>query len=87
MQVEKYIFCLNKYGISTEDNNKITEDTKIKVANPRGLIIMGRSDKFSDDQKTDFEIIKRKYKHITDIMTYDDLLNRLKVIIEQLKHN
>ena len=87
MQVEKYIFCLNKYGISTEDNNKITEDTKIKVANPRGLIIMGRSDKFSDDQKTDFEIIKRKYKHITDIITYDDLLNRLKVIIEQLKHN
>ena len=87
MQVEKYVFCLNKYGISTEDNNKFTEDIKIKIANPRGLIIMGRSNNFSDEQKEDFEIIKRKYKHIADIITYDDLLNRLSVIIKHLKHN
>lgn len=85
MQVEKYIYCLNKSGINKDYNKQIPQNIDIKIANPRGFIIMGRS--ITNEQKEDFEIIKRKYKHIADIITYDDLLNRLKVIIEQLKHN
>jgi hypothetical protein len=52
------------------------------------MIIMGREINLSPSQKRDFEVIKRKYKNIVDIITYDDLLGRLSVTIEQLqKHN
>ena len=61
------------------------DDFKIKITNPSGIIIMGRDDKLSDIQRDDFEVIKRKYKNIIDIITYDDLLKRLKFTIEQLK--
>lgn len=45
---------------------------------------MGRSNNLSRDQLFDLEIIKRQHKNIVDIMTYDDLLERLKNIIDQL---
>lgn len=32
-----------------------------------------------------FEVIKRKYANMMDIMTYDDLLRRLKRIIASLR--
>lgn len=37
------------------------------------------------NKKKDFELIKRQYKHITDIMTYDDLVIRLENIVNSLK--
>ncbi len=91
MQVEKYIFYLNKCGKKGE--NKLTEKykeilpsgLKIKITNPNGIIIMGRDNKLSSIQKQDFEIVKRKYKNIIDIMTYDDLLRRLQFIIAKFK--
>jgi hypothetical protein len=33
-------------------------------------------------QMADFEVIKRKYKNVLDIITYDDLLERLRRIVE-----
>ena len=36
-------------------------------------------------EKRDFELIKRQYKNVADIMTYDDLLSRLQNIIDALK--
>ena len=41
---------------------------------------MGREDRLTEDQKKDFEIIKRKYKNVIDILTYDDLLRRLHIL-------
>lgn len=32
----------------------------------------------------DFELIRRQYKHIAEIMTYDDLLQRIDNIIAAL---
>jgi hypothetical protein len=87
MQVEKYIFHLNKWGVAGEKqiNNKrkheLPNDMVIRVTNPKALIILGRDRDFADDQKFDFEIIKRKFANIIDIMTYDDLLRRLDNII------
>ena len=49
------------------------------------MIILGRDHNFAADQKFDFEIIKRKYANIVDIMTYDDLLQRLENIIAKFK--
>ena len=90
IQLEKYIQALTKWG--TEGEKKLTQtlrgkglsqDVVLKVSSPRGIVIMGRDvDALPDDSKYDFEIIKRQYKNIFDIITYDDLLRRLKNIIK-----
>jgi hypothetical protein len=89
MQIEKYIFHLTKGGKRAEEvinkyfHDKITSSLKIKIINPTGIIILGRDSSINNKQMNDFEIIKRKYKNIIDIITYDDLLLRLKRIIEK----
>jgi len=89
-QIEKYTFCLNSNSIAKEDvikklSQKTPEYIKINVLNPQGILLLGRSNLFNEQQKNDFEIIKRQYKHVVDIMTYDDLLLRIKNILESLK--
>lgn len=90
MQVEKYIFHLNKWGLEGErailNKRKAELPTgfEIKITNPKAMIILGRDSDFADDQKFDFEIIKRKYANVVDIMTYDDLLRRLDNIISMI---
>lgn len=87
MQIEKYIYNLNRWGERGEE--KLTEkykselptDLKIKIINPSGIIIMGREIGLTSNQKNDLEIIKRKYKNVIDLITYDDLIKRLKNII------
>ncbi|WHF50990.1 DUF4263 domain-containing protein [Chryseobacterium gotjawalense] len=91
MQIEKYIYYLNKTGIAGE--RKLTEKYKeqlpdnleIKITNPNGMIIMGRDINLTMEQLADFEIIKRKYKNVIDIFTYDDLLRRMEIMIKQLR--
>lgn len=89
MQIEKYIFYLNKWGRKGEEKltncykDSISEGFEIKVTNPSGIIIMGRNNEMSIEQKQDFEVIKRKYKNVIDIITYDDLLQRLEFTIER----
>jgi len=46
---------------------------------------MGDARGFSISQKRDFELIKRQYKNVLEIITYDDLLTRLDNMIEALK--
>ena len=91
MQIEKYIFYLNKWGkkgeerLTDEFKEKIPQNFNIQITNPSGIIIMGREIGLSKEQLLDFEVIKRKYKNVVDIITYDDLLNRLRLMIEKLK--
>lgn len=83
MQVEKYVLYLQKggYELEKELNDKYKDvvpgGTRIKVVNPRGLVVFGRSKDMSSDQLLDLEVIRRKYAHVADIMTYDDLLRRI----------
>lgn len=58
---------------------------EVKIIKPQGILLAGRSNEFTDEQKKDFEIIKRQYKHVADIMTYDDLAQRLRNIISSLE--
>ena len=58
---------------------------KIRVTNPKTMIILGRDNDFSADQGFYFEIIKRKYAYILDIITFDDLLRRLDNIFAKFK--
>lgn len=91
MQTEKYLFYLNK--ISGGENARLTNkykkylpsDLNINIINPSGIIIIGRSNNFNKKQSEDFEIIRRKYKNIVDIITYDDLINRVNNIIKSLE--
>ncbi len=86
MQVEKYLYHFNRWGQRGEEklredyDSKLPEDVEIKIVNPSGIIIMGRDNDLTDEQKNDFEVIRRKYRNILDIITYDDLLRRLKAI-------
>lgn len=83
MQCEKYIYFMTTCGKEAEKTlNKQFESVlpsnySLKIVNPKAMIIMGRSNEFEEQQREDFEIIKRKYKNIIDIITYDDLLHRL----------
>lgn len=91
MQVEKYVYWLTRGGKASEEilqkkfGKELPAGVQVRIANPSGLIIFGRDIDFDRDQKRDFEIIKRKYKHVVEIMTYDDLLSRLGRIIEALR--
>lgn len=89
-QIEKYIFCLNSTDKAKEDVSKklsphLPSGITVDVVNPQGILLLGRSKEFSIQQKQDFELIKRQYKHVADIMTYDDLVARLHNIVVSLQ--
>ena len=91
MQIEKYVYYLNRWSLKGENfltakyKADLPENFEIKITNPGALIIMGRENNLSIDQKRDFEVVKRKYKNVIDIITYDNLFSRLKFTIEQMK--
>ena len=97
MQAEKYIFHLSKWGVAGEEalNRKyaaeLPQDMRIQVTNPKAILILGRdrdasgSPLLEPSLRHDFEIIRRKYANVMDIMTYDDLLARLDNIIASLR--
>lgn len=89
-QVEKYLYCLvsNKEKNEAKINErlrKIDFNVDAKINNPQGYIIYGRNNKMNNEQINDFEIIKRNYKNVIDIFTYDDLIYRLKNSIDYFK--
>lgn len=87
MQAEKYLFHLSKWGIKGEEiltkkySTELPTGMKIRISNPKAIIIVGRdqigSTPMNGCQLLDFEVIKRKYANMMDIITYDDLLRRL----------
>jgi hypothetical protein len=93
MQAEKYIFHLSKWGQAGEDAiqkkraAEVPADLKIQITNPKALLILGRDQDFNAAERLDFEIIKRKYANMMDILTYDDLLRRLNNIITMMKRD
>ena len=62
----------------------LSEGLQLHIINPTAIIIVGRRHQFSQEQQKDFEVIQRQYKNVVDIMTYDDLIRRLEIIVEQL---
>ncbi|RQR96767.1 DUF4263 domain-containing protein [Burkholderia sp. Bp8994] len=96
MQAEKYLFHLSKWGVDGERAltkayaSELPPGLEIRISNPKAIIIVGRSQiggkKMTDSQQLDFEIIKRKYANMMDIITYDDLLGRLQNTIYALEH-
>ncbi|MBP6733466.1 MAG: DUF4263 domain-containing protein [Chromatiaceae bacterium] len=91
MQAEKYLFHLSKWGRAGEHEiykkrkGELPTGTELKITNPKAIILLGRDNDFTNEQRLDFEIIRRKYANMLDIMTYDDLLRRVANIIEMMK--
>ncbi|WP_206668718.1 Shedu immune nuclease family protein [Lacisediminimonas profundi] len=91
MQAEKYLFHLSKWGSAGEKEihrkrkSELPDGMELKITNPKALILLGRDYDFNAEQRFDFEIIRRKYANMLDIMTYDDLLRRLENIIVMMK--
>lgn len=91
MQVEKYLYLLKRGGAMLESrlNEKyrstLPPGVSIKIANPKALILLGRSNGFDEKQRLDYEVIKRKYLNIMDIISYDDLINRLRNTLRALE--
>ncbi|MGM4914915.1 Shedu immune nuclease family protein [Rhizobium sp. 32_C3_N1_1] len=96
MQAEKYLFHLSKWGVDGEAEltkrhaKQLPPAMQIRITNPKALLLLGRDMRhsgapaFSEQQKFDLEVIKRKYANMMDILTYDDLLRRLDNIIASL---
>lgn len=88
-QIEKYIFCLNSLDRERDSffsclSKLFPGEINLQVVNPKGILLLGRSKDFNDQQTRDFELIRRQYKNIADIMTYDDLIARIRRIILSL---
>lgn len=91
MQAEKYLFHLSKWGRTGEQEiykkrkHELPAVIDLKITNPKALILLGRNNDFTGEQRFDFEVIRRKYANMVDIMTYDDLLGRVENIIAMMK--
>ena len=92
MQLEKYIYHLNSLGYDT--NSKLNKKTRFKnisdivsinVMNPKGIAILGKEKNLNEKQKQDLEIIKKMYANVVEIITYDDLIGRVKNTINIIK--
>lgn len=91
MQCEKYIFYLcankekNEQKIKKYLNEKYGADIDVQIIRPHATIIAGRSNEFNQKQLNDFKIIRSQYSNIADIISYDDLINRVKRLIESVE--
>jgi len=93
MQLEKYLFYLSKWGNAGEQEltrryrDQLPPELRLRIVSPGGFIILGREHDMSARQRGDFEVIKRQYLSVIDIITYDDLLARLRILIESFTVN
>jgi len=90
MQAEKYLFHLSKWGRAGEQEiykrrkAELPNNIELKITNPKAMLLIGRDNDFAGEQSFDFEIIRRKYANMLDVITYDDLLRRVSNIIEMI---
>lgn len=90
MQIEKYIYRLNRWGQAGEKvltaryARCLPPGFQMRITNPGGIIIIGRDENLTPKQRADFEFVRRKYKNVIDIITYDDLRRRLQYVLAQL---
>lgn len=89
-QVTHYLRHLNRWGATGENylthllGPQLPTGFRIRITNPSGIVIMGRSNTLSDAQRREFEVLRRDSKGVVDIVTYDDLLARLQAVLDQL---
>lgn len=78
-QAEKYLYNAEKKAPTlAEDIEREKNGLKVKVVKPRAILLMGNTDQLDDIAKfDDFKILRNSLKNI-EVITYDELLIRLK---------
>lgn len=90
MQTEKYLFYLSKSGrdgekaIMTKHAADLPAGLEVKITNPKAIILAGRDNSLSTQERFDFEFARRQYSNVVDVISYDDLLRRLDTVIAAL---
>lgn len=88
-QSEKYLYNLNRWGMSGENrftklfSEKLGSPTKVYIRSPKALLIIGRTDQLAEEQLRDYDILRTKYQDILDIISYDELLKRMDMILKR----
>ena len=77
-QAEKYLYNAERKASSLVEDIAREKNIKVLVTRPRAVVIMGHTDQLdSQEKKEDFRILRNSLKNI-EVMTYDELLQRLK---------
>lgn len=92
MQLQNYLISLTKMPEDNINQKKFKNQTgipiefKLKSNSSKGYIIYGRDKQLFDNEKMkeDFQIVRNMYANVIDIITYDDLVRRLKNMIDAL---
>ena len=86
IQTENYIDNVNRHGDALRSHLKDKFNLETKALRPRGIILVGDTRRFaSQKQRDDLRLLSQGIKNIT-ILTYDELLTRLKnyiIVLEQ----
>lgn len=90
MQCQKYVAFLLSGGAALEArltdrlarDGRIPVDFSLRFVSPRGLVIMGRDPEV--ERMRDFDLIRRQYAGMVDVITYDDLIRRFRRIVEAI---
>ncbi|MGD0156166.1 MAG: Shedu immune nuclease family protein [Terracidiphilus sp.] len=84
IQVENYISMVTEHAPSVRSYILDTYKVDLKVVRPRGIILVGDARLLNEQkQKDDLRLLSQGLKNIT-VVTYDELLTRLKNYIEVL---
>jgi len=84
-QVENYIENIGKQADAVRSYILDTYHLDLKVVRPRGIILAGNATLFkTQKEKDDFRLLAQGLKNVT-ILTYDELLTRLKNYIKVLE--
>jgi len=85
IQVENYIENVSKHGDHITVHLQKRHKIDMQVLRPRGIIIAGNRNTLVDQkEKDDFRLLSQSLKNIT-VLTYDELLTRLRNYIEVLE--
>lgn len=91
MQLENYLHKLTKIdkkhkeSLQNSLSDQLPAGAEIDVSNPKGIIIFGYLENPIEKEKRHaIELLRHQYSHISDIVTYNDLLDRLGNIIKSL---
>ena len=93
LQIENYIHTMNVdmensiRKITEKIKDELPEGLEIHILNPRGLMLIGNTEQFNGNKERmeAMEIVRRQYSHIMDIITYDDLVERLVRMIRKME--
>lgn len=77
-QAEKYLFNAERKAASLAEDIRREKKISVAVVRPRAVLVIGNSSQLdSEEKETDFRVLRMALKNV-EIVTYDELLQRLK---------